>query len=105
MASDCNIELGQERTMGGKPIRYMMYYCPVCSCRCYTIVTKGERFQVGDVKVWKYSISGNRITVTPSINFGNNPETKKPFPPHRKDCHFNITDEEFKYVEDSNEGY
>jgi len=99
--------LSKPRMIENRLVRLLSFRCPKCGKPSKILVTSGEKFSfdVTDTKtgskrsfnVRHYNAIGNKIYVTPGVSFGMDPVTKKPVPPHRKNCSFYITGEEFLY--------
>lgn len=87
-------------TMQGRTVRRLDAPCPICGVLVHLFVTPGDIFtltweKADSINVWHYEVRGDRITVTPSIDFSKNPKTGQPFPPHGDGCHFFITDQPY----------
>jgi Family of unknown function (DUF6527) len=86
-----NVELQGPTKFGERPnddIYYVWFDCD-CGRRMAVLASPSGSFQIGHSGVWKLTINGDRLSLSPSILF--KPEGGG----HPKECHMMLTDEPF----------
>ena len=75
----------------GFQLRTVWITCP-CGKTNPLFLTEGQHFQLpgGGPNVWHYSVSGNKITITPSIGLHS-------VEGHKPECHLTVMDQEFDW--------